>query len=91
MCSHEKLQESHIMLQVESEVVNTSLKRSKPPTQSCTHTQKSIVSSCANACCSQGQQSNVEQVPIEPCDDLLATENDQLKIKVKRLEVWCLS
>jgi hypothetical protein len=41
---------------------------------------------CANACCSQSQQSSAEQIYVDSCDDLIAEENDLLKIEVQRLE-----
>ena len=68
------------MLHVANEVLTTSMKHSQPLTQLCTCTKKSIDFICANACCSQGKQSNVEQVPVESCDDFIAVENDQLKL-----------
>jgi hypothetical protein len=85
-CSHENLQDAHVMLQVSHEVVVTSVKHFQPPTQKCTCSLKSINFICANVCCSQSQQSNVEQVYVESCDDFIAKENDQLKLEVKRLE-----
>jgi cellulose biosynthesis protein BcsQ len=41
---------------------------------------------CANACSSQNPQSNIEQINIDFCDDLIAKENDTLNLEVKRLE-----
>jgi hypothetical protein len=41
---------------------------------------------CANACCSQTQQSSVEKIYVDPCDDLIAKEMDLLKLEVQRLE-----
>jgi hypothetical protein len=42
---------------------------------------------CANVCCSQSQQSSVEQVHVESCEDFIAQENGQLKLEVRRLEL----
>jgi pentatricopeptide repeat protein len=39
-----------------------------------------------NALCAQGQHSNVEQVLVESCDEVIGKENDHLKHEVKRLE-----
>jgi hypothetical protein len=73
-CSHEDLQDSHVMLQVSHEVVVTLVKYSQPHTQKCTCSPNFINSICANACCSQGQQSSVEKIDVDFCDDLIAEE-----------------
>jgi hypothetical protein len=73
-CSHEDLQDSHVMLQVSHEVVVTSVKYSQPHSQKCTCSPNFINSICANACCSQGQQSSVEKIDVDFCDDLIAEE-----------------
>jgi predicted nucleic acid-binding Zn-ribbon protein len=52
-CSHEDLQDAHVMLQVFYEVVVTSVKHFQPHTQECTCSPNFINSICANACCSQ--------------------------------------
>jgi septal ring factor EnvC (AmiA/AmiB activator) len=39
-----------------------------------------------NALCAQNQYSNVEPVLVESCDEAIGKENDNLKLKVKRLE-----
>jgi hypothetical protein len=75
------------MLQVSHEIMVTSVKHFQPPTQRCTCSLNSINFICANACCSQSQQSNVEQIHAESCDDFIAQENDQLKLEVRRLEL----
>jgi hypothetical protein len=85
-CSHEDLQDAHVMLQVYHEVVVTSIKHSQPHTQKCTCSPNFVNSICANVCCSQSQQSNVEQSNVDSCDDLIAEENDLLKLEVQRLE-----
>jgi hypothetical protein len=47
---------------------------------------KTHMSICTNACCFQSQQSSVEQINLDSCDDLIAEENDLLKLEVQRLE-----
>jgi hypothetical protein len=59
-CSHDDLQDEHAMLQVSHEVVVTSVRHFQPLTQRCTCSLNSINFVCANACCSQNQQSSVE-------------------------------
>jgi hypothetical protein len=85
-CSHEDLQDAHIMLQVSNEFVVTSVKHFQPHTQECTCSPNFINPICANACCSQNPQSNVEQINVDSCDNLIAEENDTLKLEVKRLK-----
>jgi hypothetical protein len=75
------------MLQVSHEFVVTSVKHFQPPTQKCTCSLNSVNFICDNACCSQNQQSSVEQILVESCDDFIAQENDQLKLEVRRLEL----
>jgi hypothetical protein len=84
-CSHEDLQDAHIMLQVSHEAMVTSLKHFQPHTQECTCSPNFVNPICANACCSQSPQSNVEQINVDSCDDLIAEQNDVLKLDVKRL------
>jgi hypothetical protein len=85
-CSHEDLQDVHVMLQVSHEVVVTSVKHFQPHAQECTCSPNIVNSICANACCSQSQQSNIEQINADSCDDLVAEENGLLKLEVQRLE-----
>jgi hypothetical protein len=85
-CSHEDLQDAHDMLQVSHEVVITSVKHFQPHTQECTCSPNFVNSICANVCWSQSQQSSVEQINVDSCDDLIAEENDLLKLEVQRLE-----
>jgi hypothetical protein len=85
-CSHEDLQDSHVMLQVSHEVVVTSVKHSQPHTQKCACSPNFINSICANTCCSQSQQSSAEQIDVDSCDDLITKENDLLKLEVQRFE-----
>jgi hypothetical protein len=85
-CSHEDLQDTHVMLQVSHEVVVTSVKHSQPHTQKCTCSHNFVNYNCANVCCSQSQQSSVEQINVDSCDDLITEENNLLKLEVQRLE-----
>jgi hypothetical protein len=85
-CSHEDLQDAHVMLQVSHEVVVTSVKHFQSHIQECTCSPNFVDPICANACCSQSPQLNVEQINVDSCDDLIAEENDTLKLEVKRLE-----
>jgi hypothetical protein len=86
-CSHDNLQDVHAMLQVSHKVVLTSVKHLQPPTQKCTYSLNSINFVCANVFCSQSQQSSVEKIHVDSCDDLIAEENDLLKLEVKRVEL----
>jgi hypothetical protein len=81
-CSHEDLQDAHDMLQVSHKVVITSIKHFQPHTQECTCSPNLINSICANVCSSQSQQSSVEQINIDYYDDLIAEENNLLKLEV---------
>jgi hypothetical protein len=74
------------MLQVYHGVVVTSGRHFQPLTEKCTCSLNSINFVCANAFCSQSQQSSVEQIYVDSCDDLIAEENDLLKLEVQRLE-----
>jgi hypothetical protein len=71
-CSHEDLQDAHVMLQISHEVVVMSVKHFQPHTQECTCSPNFVNSICANSCCSQSPQSNVEQINVDSCDDLIA-------------------
>jgi hypothetical protein len=71
-CSHKNLQEAHVMLQVSHEVVISSVKHLEPNTQECTCSPNLVNSICAKVCCSQSQQSSVEQIDVDSCDDLIA-------------------
>jgi AmiR/NasT family two-component response regulator len=83
-CSQEDLQDAHVLLQVSHEVVVTSVKHSQPHTQKCTCSPNFVNSICANVCFSQSQQSSVEQINVNSCDDLIAKENDLLKLEVQK-------
>ena len=54
-CSHEKLVESHFMLEVAHEVVITSVKSSQPHTHTLTCTPPQSNNSCTNECASQAR------------------------------------
>jgi hypothetical protein len=86
-CSHDNLQDAHVMLHVSHEVVVASVKHIQPSTQKCTCSLNFINFVCANVCCSQSQQWSIEQIHVDFCDDLIAEENDLLKLEVKRLEL----
>jgi hypothetical protein len=86
-CSHDNLQDAHVMLQVSHEVVVTLVKHIEPSTQKCTCSLNFINFVCANVCCSQSQQSSVEQINVDSCDNLIAEENDLLKLEVKIFEL----
>jgi hypothetical protein len=86
LCSHEKLIESHLMLEIAHEVVVTSVKSYKPHTHKCTCTQVPYILSCANNCCSQASQPSVEHVLVENCDDSITKQNEELKEAVERLK-----
>jgi hypothetical protein len=85
-CSHEDLQDAHVILQVSHEVVITSVKHFQPHAQECTCSPNIVNSIYGNACCSQSQQSNIDQINVDSCDDLIAKENDLLKLDVQRFE-----
>jgi hypothetical protein len=85
-CSHENLQDAHVMVQISHEVVITSVKHFQPHTQECACSPNFVNSIYANVCCSQSQQSSVEQINVDSCDDLIPKENDRLKLEVQRLE-----
>jgi hypothetical protein len=74
------------MLQISHELMVTLVKHFQPHTQECTCSPNFVNPICANACCSQSPQSNVKQINVDSCDDLIAEENDTLKLEVKRLE-----
>jgi hypothetical protein len=74
------------MLQVSHEVVVTSIKYFQPHTQEGTCSPNTVNSIFANGCFSQNQWSNIKQINVDSCDDLIAEENDLLKLEVQRLE-----
>jgi hypothetical protein len=64
--SHKELIDSYALLESTHEVMVTKVKNT-------------IDLSCANSCWSQAKPSCDEHVPVETCDDLIASENDELK------------
>ncbi|KAJ1262125.1 hypothetical protein BS78_09G083500 [Paspalum vaginatum] len=86
LCSHEKLMESHVMLEIAHEGVLTMVRSYQPLTQKFTCSQVKFDLSCANHCCSQPKQSSVEHVLVESYNDLIAKENDDLKQEVEMLK-----
>jgi hypothetical protein len=85
LCSHKELMNSYASLESAHEIIVTTVKDSQPHT--CTCGQPSIDFSCANSCCSQAKPSCDEHVLVETCDSLIASENDELKIKNKMLKM----
>jgi hypothetical protein len=63
----------------------TMVKFSQPHT--CTCAQHSIDLSCANSCCSQAKPSCDEQVLVETCDILIASQKDELKREIEMLKM----
>jgi hypothetical protein len=52
LCSHEKLIDSHLMLEIAHEIVVTAVKSCQPHIHKYTCTQVPYILSCANNCCS---------------------------------------
>ena len=84
-CSHEKLVESHIMLEVAHEVVITLVKSSQPLIHTLTYTPSQFNIPCTNVCCSQASQPSIEQAIARDCDGEITKENEELKEEVERL------
>jgi hypothetical protein len=76
LCFHKELIDSYALLESTHKVMATKVKNSQPHT--CTCAPHSIDLSCANFCCSQANPSCDENVLVETCDDLIASENDEL-------------
>jgi hypothetical protein len=74
-CSHEKLVESHFMLEIAHEVVVTLVKSFQPLTQTLTSTLSQLTISCTNEFIPQASQFLIEQNLIE---------NSETKEEVKR-------
>jgi hypothetical protein len=66
--------------------VLSSVKSIQSLSHTCTCSQAQINLSCANDCLSQASQSSVEHALVESCDDLIAKENDELKLEVEKLQ-----
>jgi hypothetical protein len=73
------------MLEATHEVMLTTVKSSQPHT--CTCAPHSIYLTCANSCCSQEKPSCDEHVLIETCDNLIASENDELKREIEMVKM----
>jgi hypothetical protein len=66
-------------------VMVTMVKQSQPHT--CTCAPYSINLSCTNSCCSQSKSSCDEHVLVETCDNLIVSENDELKRENEMLKM----
>jgi hypothetical protein len=85
--SHERLVESHTLLEVANEVSVNSVKSYTPhcTTSTCTQVEDDI--SCANPCDPKGKPSWYDQVIAESCDEFIAQENDvDLMQEVEKLK-----
>jgi hypothetical protein len=85
LCSHEKLLDSYALLEATHEVMLTTVKSSQFHT--CTCAPHSIDLSYANSCCSQAKPSCDGHILVETCDNLIASENDELKREVEILKM----
>jgi hypothetical protein len=85
LCSHERLIDSYALLEASHEVMLTMVKFSQPHT--CTFAPHSIDLFCSNSCCSQTKPSCDEHVLRETCDNLIASENDELKREIEMLRI----
>jgi hypothetical protein len=85
LCSHKEFMDSYALLESAHEVMVTTIKDSQPHT--CTCAQPSIDLSCANSCYSQAKPSCDEHVLVETCDNLITSENDELKRENKMLKM----
>jgi ribosomal protein L29 len=86
LCSHEKLIDSHLILEISHEVVVIVVKSYQSHTHKCTCTQVPYILSCANNCCSQASQPSVEHVLVETYNDSITKENKEIKEEVERLK-----
>jgi hypothetical protein len=85
LCSHGKIIDSYAMLEATHEIMLTTVKFSQAHT--CTCAPHSIDLSCANSWCSQAKPSCDEHVLIETYDNLIASENDELKREIEMLNM----
>jgi hypothetical protein len=85
LCSREKLIDSYAFLEATHEVMLTMVKFSQSHT--CTCAPHSIDLSCTNSYCSQAKTSFNEHVLVETCDNLIASENDELKREIEILKM----
>jgi hypothetical protein len=85
------LQKTHQDLQVQFDALwlNTSKKSSDPeaPQASTSKGCERCYNLDIDTLCAQSQHSNVEQVLVETCDDVIGKENHHLKREVKKLEL----
>jgi hypothetical protein len=85
LCSHKELIDSYALLESAHEVMVTKVKDSQPHT--CTCAPHSIDLSCANSCRLQAKSSCDEHVLVRTCDNLIASENDELKRENETLKM----
>jgi hypothetical protein len=85
LCPYEKLIDSYALLETIHEVMVTTVKSYQSHT--CTCAPHSINLSCGNSCCSQAKPSCDEHVLVETCDNLIASENDELEREIEMLKV----
>jgi hypothetical protein len=85
LCSHEKRIDSYALLEATHEVMVITVIFSQPHT--CTCVPHHIDLSCANSCCSQAKSSCDEHVLVETYDNLIASENDELKREIEMLKM----
>jgi hypothetical protein len=84
--SHERLVESHTLLEVANEVLVNSVKSYTPhcTTSTCSQVENDI--SCANPCGPKGKPSWYDCVIAESCDVFITQENDDLMQEVEKLK-----
>jgi hypothetical protein len=75
--SHKELIDTYILLESTHEIMVIMIKDSQPHT--CTCAPHSIDLSYANSCCSQAKPSCYKHVFVETCDNIIVSENDELK------------
>ena len=85
-CSHEKLVDSYATLDIAHEVVLSLVQFMQPLTHTCTCSHVNIELSCTKPCLIQANQSSIEHVFVESCDDLIAQENDELMKEIEKLK-----
>jgi hypothetical protein len=92
LCSHEKLMDDHIILNIAQEVVIENLKSQQP--HSCTCIQIATTLPCANACCPSTSKSSFELEFAGTKDDTyqeLKEENERLKMSLTQLKGKCIA
>jgi hypothetical protein len=83
---HERLVESHTLLEVANEVLVNSVKSYTPHCTTSTYTQVENDISCANPWGPKGKPSWYDQVIAKSCDDFIAQENDDLMQEIEKLK-----